>query len=549
MKPLASSRSLRPAWTAAFAAAALSAAPPVRAEGPPPNILFAIADDWGAHAGVYGTPWVRTPGFDRVAREGVLFTRAFTPVAKCAPSRAIVLTGRHAWQLEEAGNHMAVFPPKFKSWPEVLAEKGWHMGLTGKGWGPGIALDTEGRPRQITGIPFNRHKLEPPAKGISANDYAANFADFLDGAPEGRPWCFWYGSTEPHRGYEFQVGVNKGGKRLEDIDRVPAYWPDNETIRHDMLDYAYEVEWTDSHLVRMLDELERRGQLANTVVIVTSDHGMPFPRGKGYAYPASNHVPLAIRWPAGIGTPGRVVDDYVSFVDIAPTILALAGIGPEESGMAPVTGRSWGGILASERSGRVEEWRDHALVGKERTDIGRPYDWGYPIRGIVRDDFLLLRNYEPERWPAGNPETGYLDTDAGPTKTAILEAGREDRGDRHWQLNFGMRPGLELYDLARDTDAVENLADSPDHAPVAERLERELKARLEEQGDPRMFGEGHRFDEYPIHTDATRNFYERFMNGQLDRSAAGWVSPTDFEDAPLPQSLLQPLSPNPSKAP
>ncbi|HRQ88948.1 MAG TPA: sulfatase-like hydrolase/transferase, partial [Bacteroidia bacterium] len=78
-----------------------------------PNFLFAIADDWGAHAGAYGTPWVETPGFDRIAREGVLFTRAYTPVAKCAPSRAIVLTGRHAWQLEEAGNHMAVFPPKF----------------------------------------------------------------------------------------------------------------------------------------------------------------------------------------------------------------------------------------------------------------------------------------------------------------------------------------------------------------------------------------------------------------------------------------------------
>jgi N-sulfoglucosamine sulfohydrolase len=516
-------------------AVSICTSPMLRAGDPPPNILFAIADDWGVHAGVYGTPWVNTPGFDRVAREGVLFTRAYTPVAKCAPSRAIVLTGRHAWQLEEAGNHMSVFPHKFKSWPEVLMENGWHVGITGKGWGPGSAHDANGKPRKITGVPFNRRQLEPPANELSTNDYAANFTDFLDAAPEGKPWCFWYGAAEPHRRYEFQAGVKKGGKKLTDIDRVPAYWPDDEAIRHDMLDYAYEVEWGDSHLSRMLDELERRGQLANTVVIVTSDHGMPFPRAKGYAYPASNHVPLAIHWPAGITTPGRVVDDHVSFIDIAPTILELAGIAPEKTGMAPITGRSWGSILASAASGRVEEWRDHAIIGKERTDIGRPHDWGYPIRGILRDDFLLLRNYEPGRWPAGNPETGYLDTDTSPTKSLILEAGRRNRDDRHWQLNFGMRPALELYNLANDPDAVENLAGSPDFAATASRLELELEARLEEQGDPRMFGRGHLFDEYQIHNAAIRNFHERFTSGQLNRSAANWAKPTDFEDSPIPQ--------------
>lgn len=511
-------------------------------EGEPgtrPNLLFAIADDWGAHAGAYGTPWVKTPGFDRVAREGVLFTKAYTPVAKCAPSRAIVLTGRHAWQLEEAGNHMAIFPPKFKSWPEVLLENGWHMGITGKGWGPGIANDADGRPRRITGIAYNQRKLKPPTKGISINDYAANFADFLDAAPAGIPWCFWCGSTEPHRDYEFQSGVNKGGRKLSDIDRVPSYWPDNATIRHDLLDYAYEVEYTDSHLVRMMAELEKRGLLENTVIIVTADHGMPFPRGKGYAYPDSNHVPLAIRWPAGIGTPGRVVDDYVSFIDIAPTMLDLAGIPQETSAMAAITGRSWRPILASERAGRVEEWRDFVLVGKERTDVGRPYDWGYPIRGIVRDDFLFLRNYEPERWPAGNPETGYLDTDASPTKTFLLEAGRKHRTDRHWQLNFGMRPAVELYDLGKDPDAVQNLADAAEHRETAVRLESEMTARLEEQGDPRMFGRGEVFDGYPVSNEATRHFYDRFIGGQLDKKSAGWVEPTDFEPVPLPQNPVK----------
>jgi len=152
-----------------------------------PNILFAIADDWGVHAGAYGTPWVKTPAFDRLAREGLLFRNAFTPTAKCAPSRASVLTGRYPWQNEEAGNHLAVFPPKLKSWPEVLMEKGWHTGLTGKGWGPGIANDTNGRPRLITGQHFDRHKAAPPASGMSNHDYAANFKEFLDAAPQFRP--------------------------------------------------------------------------------------------------------------------------------------------------------------------------------------------------------------------------------------------------------------------------------------------------------------------------------------------------------------------------
>jgi N-sulfoglucosamine sulfohydrolase len=102
--------------------------------------------------------------------------------------------------------------------------------------------------------------------------------------------------------------------------------------------------------------------------------------------------------------------------------------------------------------------RDHVLIGKERTDVGRPHNWGYPIRGIVTASHLYLRNYEPTRWPAGNPETGYLDTDGSPTKTLILELGRQNRADHFWQLNFGMRPAEELYDVRTDTDCVHNLA-------------------------------------------------------------------------------------------
>jgi N-sulfoglucosamine sulfohydrolase len=494
-----------------------------------PNILFAIADDWGAHAGVYGTKWVKTPAFDRVAREGLLFTRAYTPVAKCAPSRAIVLTGRHAWQNEEAGNHMAFFPSKLKSWPEVLTEKGWHMGITGKGWGPGIANDADGKPRLITGKPFNKRQLTPLTNDIGKNDYAANFVDFLDANPEGKSWCFWYGSTEPHRGYEFKSGVNKGGKKLSDVDEVPPYWPDHETVRHDILDYALEIEHTDQHLGRMIAELEKRGQLDNTLIIVTADHGMPFPRCKGYAYEDSNHVPLAVRWPGGMGKSGRVIDDFVSFIDLAPTILDYAGIKADESGMMAITGSSWRPILESDKSGRVVAERDHTLVGKERTDVGRPNDWGYPIRGIVTESHLLLVNYEPTRWPAGNPETGYLDTDASPTKSLILDMGRENRADKFWQLNFGMRPGVEFYDRSVDAHCAHNLAEESVHEGTVKQLRARMESELKQQGDPRMMGNGKVFDEYRATSGA--GFYEKFMRGE--KVNAGWVSPTDFEKEPI----------------
>ncbi len=500
----------------------------VRGEEPGrPNILFAIADDWGLHGGAYGTPWVNTPALDRVAREGLLFTNAYTPMAKCAPSRAIVLTGRHLWQNEEAGNHMALFPPKLKSWPEVLMDHGWHMGITGKGWGPGIANDASGKPRKITGIPFNDRKAEPPAHAISNNDYAANFIDFLDAAPPDTPWCFWYGSSEPHRGYEFQSGVNKGGKRLSDIDRVPGYWPDNETVRHDMLDYAFEVEHVDRHLGRMLDELEQRGQLDNTLVIVTSDHGMPFPRVKGYAYHDSNHVPLAIRWPRGLQHPGRTIADFVDFTDIAPTLLDYASIAEESSGMLPIIGKSLRPILESARAGRVVPEREQVLIGKERTDVGRPNDWGYPIRGIVTEEYLYLRNYEPTRWPAGNPETGYLDTDGSPTKTLLLELGRVNRADRFWQFNFGMRPADELYDLRNDPDCIDNLA--ADAIDTARALRERMESMLTVQGDPRMAGKGHLFDSYKPTQGA--GFYEKFLRGEKVNS--GWVNETDFEKEPI----------------
>ncbi len=496
-----------------------------------PNILFAIADDWSfGHASSYGCSWVRTPNFDRLAREGILFQHAYTPNAKCAPSRATILTGRYSWQLEQAGNHMAIFPSKFGGFMERLSASGYFAGYTGKGWGPGIANDAEGKPRRITGRSYSERKAKPPTNRISNNDYSSNFQDFLSDVPSDSPWVFWYGTTEPHRAYEYQSGVRLG-KRLEDIDRVPAYWPDTETVRHDMLDYAVEVEHFDFHLGKILQHLEATGQLDNTLVIATSDHGMPFPRVKGQAYLHSNHVPMAARWPRGIHGQERVVDDFVNFTDLAPTFLEVAGIDEVGPIMQDTSGRSLTDIFASSESGRVVADRDHVLVGKERHDTGRPQNWGYPIRGINNGQFLLLKNYETQRWPAGDPITGYLNCDGSPTKTLLLEKRRTGESQHWWQLSFGLRPDYELYNLATDPDCINNLAAEERYADVKTRLEEQLVRELKEQGDPRQFGNGHIFDEYPYSGPSTDRFYERYTSGESLR--AGWVSPSDFEKEPI----------------
>ena len=447
-----------------------------------PNILFCIADDASyPHMGAYGCSWVNTPGFDRVAREGLLFTRAYTPNAKCAPSRSCILTGRNSWQLEAAVNHFPDFPAKFTTYAEVLAKNGYHVGHTAKGWAPGNPGEVNGQRRELIGPGYNQYDTVPPTSAMSTNNYAANFADFLDARPEGEPFCFWYGSTEPHRRYEYGSSLAQGGKQLSDLDWLPPFWPEVDSVRTDILDYAYEIEYFDQHLQQMLTILEERGELDNTLVVVTSDNGMPFPRIKGQEYEYSNHLPLAMMWKNGIQRAGQTIEEMVSFIDFAPTFLELAGVAPEDNPMQPITGTS---LLPLFREDTTVDRPDYVLIGKERHDVGRPNDQGYPIRGIVRGEFLYLQNYEPDRWPAGNPETGYLNTDGGATKTVILNQRRFGEETKFWELCFGKRPGEELFQISRDPACVTNLANSPEYQGIKEQMRTEMLAELERQGDP-----------------------------------------------------------------
>ena len=175
-----------------------------------PNILIAIADDWSrGHAGAYGCRWIKTPAFDRVAREGVLFSNGFTNNPKCSPCRASLLTGRNTWQLEEAMCHFGVFPARWPVYPDLLEKAGYQVGHTGKGWGPGD-FKAGGFTRNPAGPAYQRYSPKPPTAGIGNTDYARNFADFLGERKPGQPFCFWVGGHEPHRAYEEGSGRRAG---------------------------------------------------------------------------------------------------------------------------------------------------------------------------------------------------------------------------------------------------------------------------------------------------------------------------------------------------
>jgi uncharacterized sulfatase len=455
-----------------------------------PNILFCIADDQSyPHASAYGVKSLNTPAFDRVAREGVRFHNAFVSAPSCCPSRSAVLTGQDFYRLRETSMNHTVWPQGLTVYPDLLAEAGYDCGFTGKGWGPGN-WQGSGRKTTPSGPAFNRARLTPPATSVSNIDYAANFDEFLSRRAAGAPFCFWVGFQEPHRQYEAGAG-RRSGKRLEDVV-VPGFLPDAQEVRSDIADYAFETEWYDRQMLRILATLERRNELENTLIVMTADNGMPFPRAKANLYDYGTRMPLAIRWGARV-KPARTVEDFVSFTDFAPTFLEAAGLPiPRE-----MTGRSLMPILRSPRSGQIEAGRNSVVFGIERHFPGsRPEGAGYPSRAIRTRDYLYIRNLAPDRnpmgdrpgpaWPVDDPVGGYGDTDGGPSKTYLWQ--NRDKYPELFQLAFGKRQAEELYDVKADPANLRNLAGDPKLEETRKGLAARLHRYLERTADPRATG-------------------------------------------------------------
>jgi len=462
-----------------FAIVFTSCKPTARLERP--NILFCIADDWSwPHAGAYGDKVVRTPAFDKLAEEGMLFENAFVSSPSCTPSRNAILTGQHFWRLEEGANLWSTLDVKFPVYPLLLQEAGYFTGSWRKSWGPGD-LSAGGY-----------DSIHPAGKV-----YTNGFGQFLKERPAGQPFCFWLGASDPHRPYEEGSGKT-AGLHVSEVD-VPGFLPDNETIRSDIADYYFEVERFDSDVSRAVYLLDSLGELENTIIVVTGDNGLPFPRSKGNLYESGVHVPLVIVWGNRIQK-NTSSDALVSLTDLAPTFLELAGLQVPEI----MTGRSLKNILLNNKPEGDKRF-DHVVFGRERHTPAQlvPSMDGYPSRAIRTQKFLYIRNFAPDRWPAGVPENAthpiysFADCDGGPSKSYLLEYKNDPAVKTYYDLCFAKRPAEELYDVENDPWQLMNLAEDKFYSSVKDSLSELLMNELRKTKDPRVVDVGIDFDDYP----------------------------------------------------
>ena len=464
-----------------------------------PNILFCISDDqsW-IHTSITGTPQLSTPGFDRVAKEGILFNNAYCSAPSCAPSRASILTGRHIYDLKEGGLLFGGIPKEMDLFSNLLEKNGYSVGHTGKAYGPGNMDDDQyWKEVEILGKQYWEEDMEVPTE-IMELDYTKSFKAFLENKTKaGNPFFFWYGGLEPHRPYSEGIGAQNGIN--PDSVKVPAFLPDNSETRRDIADYLFEIEWFDKHLVNMIALLEEKGELENTIIIVTSDNGMPFPRAKANLYEYGTHMPLAIMWGNKIKA-GRTVDDFIGAIDFAPTILEFAGIEIPEG----VTGKSFKNILESEQEGMIDNERDKIVTAIERHTYCRPGGLPYPVRAIRKGNWTYLMNFEPDRYPAGHPKfisvTGeiYGDVDAGLSRKSMLDNKDNPEANELFELSFGKRPLEELYDISKDPYQMNNLSADPAYEDIKNELKKEMFEYLTETNDPRMNNESP-WDNYPFY--------------------------------------------------
>lgn len=445
-----------------------------------PNILFCIADDWSwPHAGIYGDRVIKTPTFDRIAKEGLLFKQAYAAAPSCTPSRAAILTGQYPWRLREGANLWSTLHEDYPVFPNLLEKAGYHVGFTRKGWGPG-RLKPGGRVRNPAGPKYK------------------DFAEFLRKRPKGEPFCFWFGSSDPHRGYKKGSGA-ASGMDLSKIE-LPGCLPDSPEVRSDVADYFWEVQRFDQEVGELMKQVEALGELDNTIVVMTSDHGMPFPRCKANLYDTGTRVPLAVRWPEKIKEYSSI-DYFISLIDMGPTILELIGIDPPRE----MTGRS----LVAMKDRRVPP-RKYILYGKERHTLAQeaPDTGGTPMRAIRTKDYLYIRNFTPDRWPAGTPDhlkatkkgAWFSDCDNGPTK--FYMADQRDKNAQHrrlFDLAFARRPAEELYELQFDPHQLRNRAGDSGYASILKNLSDTLMDELRKSGDPRVVGGAEIFETAPYY--------------------------------------------------
>ena len=498
-----------------------------------PNILFAFADDWGRYASCYQkthgdkslSALIQTPNIDRIADEGTLFTNAFVPAPTCTPCRSSLLSGRYFWQTRlGAILNGAVFDKSIPTFPVLLQDEGYTVGFSDKVWGPGTPINDpyvgDGHRYNNAGSDFGSFSFEATknlqkiygnseadkekAKTPLYTEVDQNFTEFLDKRDLTKPFFYWCGPTNTHR--EWQRG---SGKELWDIDpdtlkgRLPDFFPDVETVREDVSDYLGECMAFDRGLGVLLEKLEAIGELDNTLIVVSGDHGIPgFPRAKCNLYDIGTEVALMARLPGTINA-GRIVEDMVNLMDLAPTFLEAGGAQKPEG----MISQSLMPVLVSEKSGQVDAERTFVITGRERhVASARDLRLPYPQRALRTQEFLYIRNFEPERWPMGDPKglddmyaeapsfeelehttrTAYADFDASPTKAWMIHNRAKENQRELFTLGFSKRPGEELYNIEKDSHLMCNLSEKSAYQEIKKDLSNRLISILTKQNDPRV---------------------------------------------------------------
>lgn len=446
-----------------------------------PNILFILADDWSyPYASIYGDRTIKTPNLDKLAQHGTVFTNAYCASPSCTPSRAAMLTGRYPHNLGEGVNLCGKLEHSIPTYVQILQKEGYSVAFDRKGWAPGD---------------FRKMGYTQNPAGDSAR-----FEPFIDKLPKGKPFFFWFGTNDPHRPFDPGDG-KKSGIDPQKI-HLPAFLPDVPEIRGDVADYLSEVERFDREIGELLATLKSAGQLENTIIVVASDNGMPFPHAKANLYDYGTRVPLVISQFSGKESQPKRNDSFVNLIDLMPTFLDWADVKqrPEVDGLSLVP------IL----TGRKTVHRSEVFLERERHCLCRAeldYGAGYPMRAIRTKDYLYIRNFRPNRVPAGdesipNTPSVFGDVDGGPTKVYMMDHRNDALVKPLFALGFAKRPAEELYILKNDPYNLHNQAGVSTYAGVKKELRQRLDNWMRQENDPRQNGGGDQIDNYQATTRA-----------------------------------------------
>ncbi len=432
----------------------LSAASWLHAEHGPiascPNIVLIIADDLGAEdSGPYGCKGVRTPNLDRMAREGMKFTRAFNTCSSCSPSRSSIITGRYPHNTGAEMLHMPL-PNDQVTFVEKLKAAGYWTAQAGK-WHLGPAAR-------------NRFDVVHAAAGArpTATDDGSGCVDWistLQERPKDKPFFMWLASIDPHRPY-FD-GTLDVPHRPEETE-VPPFLLDAPPTRADLAKYYDEIGRLDIYVGKVLAELERQGVLDQTAVFFITDNGRPFPRCKTSVYDSGIQSPLLVRWPGKI-QPGSQCGSLVSSIDLAPTILELAGLDPSPT----FQGKSFRRLL-SDPSATI---RDRVFAEHNW------HDFAACERSVRTTRFKYIRNF----WPDLPGTPAEFDN---PTFAEMRRLHAEGKLNEA-QMNCFVqpRPAEELYDVEKDPQELVNLAGDARYADTLKNLRSQLDEWRKETAD------------------------------------------------------------------